>query len=132
VDRPPEEVWRALGEHLSRPVKTKKLRTGVLGVEPRRQVGNPLITGSSVTGFAVTRAIHGRMLEMRGRHHFSEYALTFVLEPHDEGGTNLRAMTNARFPGPHGQIYRGLILGSRLHARVLRRVLRSIKRRAEH
>lgn len=129
MERPPAEVWQALGQHLSRPVK-RKLRNGLLGVEPKRQVGNPLIIGSSVSGFAVTRAVPGRMLEMRGRHHFSEYAMTFHLDE-AEGGTRLRATSNARFPGVSGQVYRGLVVGSRLHARVLKRVLNAVKRRAE-
>ena len=40
----------------------------------------------------------------------------------------LRAHTFARFPGPHGRVYRLLVIDSRAHVLATRRILASVRR----
>jgi hypothetical protein len=91
----------------------------------------PLAAGSSFPGFHVESATPPRELKLRGRHRFSDYALTFRLD--QEGGTRtmLRAETRAAFPGLGGRVYRGLVIGTRGHVLVTRRLLNAIRRRAQ-
>jgi hypothetical protein len=71
----------------------------------------------------VVEAEPGRRLALRGRHRFSNYALTFVLD-----GDRLRAQTHAAFPGVPGRLYRAAVIGSGGHRLVTRRLLRQIAR----
>jgi hypothetical protein len=91
----------------------------------------PLTTGSSFPGFHVESAQPSQELVLRGSHRFSDYALTFRLDEEGDGGTLLRAETRAAFPGFKGGAYRALVIGTRGHVLVTRRVLKTIKRRAE-
>lgn len=68
-----------------------------------------------------------RRLALVGRHRFSRYSLVFELDPRGRH-TVLRALTYARFPGPHGAVYRLLVIGTRLHVVATRRLLGSIRR----
>ncbi|OBJ82271.1 hypothetical protein [Mycobacterium asiaticum] len=79
-------------------------------------------------GFKLHEAIEPRRLALRGRHPFAVYRLIFEIEPHgsDLDGSRLRAVTFAAFPGPHGKIYRALVIGSGAHRVVVRRMLRQI------
>lgn len=90
----PDAVWRALGEAFERP------------------------------WFQVVTAIPGKELALAGSHPFSTYALIFHLEEADAGCTRIRAETRAEFPGPAGRLYRLLVIGSRGHALMVRRMLR--------
>jgi hypothetical protein len=76
-----------------------------------------------VPGFRVVEAESGRRLALRGRHRFSNYALTFVLD-----GDRLRAQTHATFPGVLGWLYRAAVIGSGGHRLVTRRLLRQVAR----
>ena len=67
---------------------------------------------------------------LAGRHHFSDYALTFTLEPAGDG-VALVARTEATFPGVHGRAYRALVIGSGAHRRLTRRWLERIRADAE-
>lgn len=128
---PPESVWRAIGRVMGRqswPVV--RAFTTVLGTDPRTTSGDALVSGSTVPGFRVTAAEPGERLVYGGRHRFSEYQLIFELAAHD-GGTHVRALTYARFPGPHGRAYRALVIGSGIHRRAMRRMLRVIADAAE-
>jgi hypothetical protein len=82
-------------------------------------------------GFRVATRIPERELGLRGHHPFSRYALIFRLDDLGEGRTRVRAETRAVFPGLHGRVYRGLVIGTRMHVLVTRRLLKAIKRRAE-
>jgi hypothetical protein len=70
-------------------------------------------------------------LALAGRHRFSTYLLTFRLEDGRRGGTTIVAETRAAFPGAKGAVYRALVIGTRMHVVVTRRLLTAAKRRAE-
>jgi len=91
----------------------------------------PLAVGSVVPGFHVAVAEPGAELALVGSHHFSNYALVFHLDSLDAGGTRLRAETRAEFPHLRGAVYRALVIGTRMHVLVTRRVLGAVKRSAE-
>jgi hypothetical protein len=91
----------------------------------------PLTAGSTVPGFHVEAAEPGQKLALAGAHRFSTYALIFRLEQAGDGRTRLRAETRAAFPGLKGTIYRTLVIGTRGHVVVTRRLLAAVKRRAE-
>jgi hypothetical protein len=97
VERPPEDVWKALQR-----------------------------TAPS-TGFRVAESTAPSKLVLEGRHPFSRYALVFLIDARAEGGgSRARAQTWAAFPGPHGRVYRALVIGSGMHAVLVRRMLRRL------
>ncbi len=91
----------------------------------------PLAQGSAFPGFHVETAEPGNELALAGRHRFSTYLLTFRIENAPAGGTTITAETRAAFPGVKGAIYRALVIGTRMHVVVTRRLLTAAKRRAE-
>lgn len=91
----------------------------------------PLAEGSTIPGFHVVAAEAPAELALAGSHRFSDYALIFRLEETEDGRTRLRAETRAEFPGLKGGVYRGLVIGTRLHVLATRRILNATKRRAE-
>jgi hypothetical protein len=91
----------------------------------------PLAAGSAFPGFHVEVAHELRELGLAGSHRFSHYALIFRLEEAGDGRTSLRAETRATFPGIKGAIYKTLVIGTRGHVLVTRRLLDAAKRRAE-
>jgi hypothetical protein len=91
----------------------------------------PLAQGSAFPGFHVESAEPQSELALAGRHRFSTYLLSFRLEETDAGGTRLVAETRAAFPGLKGSVYRALVIGTRMHVLVTRRLLTATKRRAE-
>jgi hypothetical protein len=104
----------------------------LLGCEDAAASGpRPLAAGSAIPGFHVAVAEPGSELALAGRHRFSRYALIFRLEVLAPGRTRLRAETRAEFPGLHGAAYRALVIGTRGHVVVTRRLLAAVKRRAE-
>lgn len=134
VDAPASVVWPAL-------LRTVE-RMAAGGAAPRyaRAVGcsdtesggpRPLEVGSTVPGFHVAEMIPERLLILRGSHHFSDYALSFSLEPLGGRRTRLLAETRAEFPGFKGGVYRALVIGTRMHVLVTRRVLRAVARRVD-
>ncbi len=115
IPYPRDVVWQALNHHA----------TGDLLIGPR----NPLATilGTKPRGgFEIADSVEGRRLDLVGRHHFSNYLLRFELK----GDTELSALTYAAFPGPHGRIYRLLVISSGAHAIATRGILRSVEQRA--
>jgi hypothetical protein len=126
------ETWDALLEVLPRSFDTAAVRRfgSLLGVEPAAAGGAAGTIGSTVPGFVCSRAVEPTVLALLGRHRFSRYALIFRIE-RTSGGTRLRAETRAEFPGTKGRAYRALVIGTRGHVLVVRRVLRAVKRRAE-
>jgi hypothetical protein len=63
---------------------------------------------------------------LEGRHPFSRYALVFLIDAREGGGCRARAQTWAAFPGPQGRLYRALVIGSGMHAVLVRRMLRRL------
>jgi hypothetical protein len=91
----------------------------------------PLAQGSTFPGFHVEAAKPEDELALAGRHRFSTYLLSFRLEDAGPGQTRLVAETRAAFPGLKGSVYRALVIGTRMHVLVTRRLLTAAKRRAE-
>jgi hypothetical protein len=91
----------------------------------------PLAEGSTVPGFRIADARPAEELALAGRHRLSDYALIFWLDREDGTGTRVRAETRAEFPGVRGSIYRTLVIRTRGHVLVTRRLLSATKRRAE-
>jgi hypothetical protein len=126
IDADADDVWMALGRMLARtrgPMTTAALR--LLGARPVRAAGDPLQTGSTVSGFAVAHAERARELVLEGRHRFSRYALTFRLEP-DGAGTVVHAESRAVFPGAPGWAYRKAVIGSGGHVIAVRALLTTV------
>lgn len=131
----PDVVWRALGEVLdrsgARPGATGYAR--LVGCTDRTATGpRPFAAGSALPGFHVASALAERELVLEGGHRFSSYALVFRIERTDAGRTALTAETRAAFPGAAGGLYRRLVVGTGGHAWATRRLLASVRRRAEH
>ena len=76
----------------------------------------------------LTIAAPHERLTLTGRHHFSRYLLVFDLGDAPDGATRLRATSYAAFPGPHGRVYRTLVIGTRLHVVATTHILRSVRR----
>lgn len=91
----------------------------------------PLAPGSVLPGFHVEAAAPRQELALAGGHRFSAYALIFRLDQHDGDRTVLRAETRATFPGLKGRAYRAMVIGTRMHVLVTRRILGAAKRSAE-
>lgn len=130
----PATTWEALAKVAERAMSG--------GASPRyaRLIGcadtevsgpRPLAVGSAFPGFHVATATPGEELGLAGSHNFSDYELIFRLEQAEPGRTRVRAETRAAFPGLKGGVYRGLVIGTRLHVLVTRRILGGVKRRAE-
>jgi hypothetical protein len=104
----------------------------VLGCEDTVPSGpRPLAQGSAFPGFHVESAEPLSELALAGRHRFSTYLLSLRLEDTGPGRTRLIAETRADFPGLKGSAYRALVIGTRMHVLVTRRLLTATKRRAE-
>lgn len=125
VDAPRERVWTALTEVLRRDTGRGARLARALGCEPIR--GTPEFDGrpgQALPGFRVVEADPGRLLALRGRHRFSRYSLTFLLEDH-----RLRAQTHAAFPGVLGRLYRAAVIGTGGHRLATRHLLTQVARR---
>ncbi|MET0305527.1 MAG: hypothetical protein ABW196_04765 [Solirubrobacterales bacterium] len=130
----PEATWEALLRVVEGSFSSA--RTGrvarLLGCADVEASGpRPLATGSAFPGFHVESAECPRELALAGSHRFSEYALIFRIEEAGDRATRLRAETRAVFPGLEGAVYRTLVIGTRGHVLVTRRLLGAVKLRAE-
>lgn len=85
----------------------------------------------AMVGFRVARAERPSLIALEGEHRFSRYALTFRIEPAEGSSCIVTAETRAVFPRRAGRLYRKAVIGTGAHVRVVRRLLSSIKRRAE-
>jgi hypothetical protein len=104
----------------------------ILGCADTAAAGpRPLAEGSTLPGFHVAAAERPAELVLAGGHRFSDYALIFRLEEAGEGRTRIRAETRAEFPRLKGAIYKGLVIGTRMHVLATRRILAGVKRSAE-
>jgi hypothetical protein len=129
-----DDAWPALLDALdrsfSRPGSAWYAR--IIGCTDSTASGpRPLAEGSTVPGFRVAVATPGRELVLVGGHHFSLYQLAFRLEPLGPGRSRLRAESRAAFPGLAGGAYRLLVIGSGVHVRAVRSMVRGIARDAE-
>lgn len=134
IAAPVSAVWPALLRTVER------MSAGAAAPRYARAVGcadteaggpRPLEVGSTVPGFHVAALTPERLLVLAGSHHFSDYALSFRLEPLGAVRTRVVAETRAVFPGFKGRVYRALVIGTRMHVLVVRRVLRGVSRRVE-
>ena len=124
VDAPADVVWTALLKVLRREMGGSAPIARILGCDPAQGTAEFAgRLGEAVPGFRVVEAEPGRRLALRGRHRFSNYALTFVLD-----SDRLRAQTHAAFPGVLGRLYRAAVIGSRGHRLITRRLLRQVAR----
>lgn len=134
IEAGPDAIWEALlrvveGSFSSGP---SARAAGLLGCADTVASGpRPLASGSTLPGFHVATAERPRELALAGRHRFSDYALIFRLDRQGNGRTMLRAETRGAFPGLKGRSYRALVIGTRGHVLVTRRILDAVKRRAE-
>lgn len=130
----PDAVWKALlrvAEGSFGSAETSRVAR-LLGCADVSASGpRPLATGSAFPGFHVESAEQPHKLALAGSHRYSDYALTFRLEQLDDHRTRLRAETRALFPGPKGAVYQTLVIRTRGHVLVTRRLLSAVKRRAE-
>lgn len=130
----PEAVWAALLRVVEGSFGSE--RTGrvarLLGCADVDAGGpRPLAAGSALPGFHVELAREPEELALAGSHRFSHYALIFRLEDEGDGRTSLRAETRATFPGLKGAVYKTLVIRTRGHVLLTRRLLDGVKRRAE-
>jgi hypothetical protein len=126
IGAPRERVWVALTEVLRHEIGGGGGVARALGCDPAQ--GTPDFDGSldqTIPGFRVVESEPGRKLALRGRHRFSHYQLTFLLDD-----CRLRAQTHAAFPGALGRLYRAAVIGTGGHRIVTRRLLRQVARRA--
>jgi hypothetical protein len=132
IEATEQRTWDALLETLPRVFDTRLTRPfgSLVGVEHRVRRGELGTIGSTLPGFVVARAIPPAVLALLGQHRFSRYALIFRIEK-TSAGVHMRAETRAEFPGAKGRAYRGMVIGTRGHVLVTRRVLSAVKRRAE-
>jgi len=120
----PQEVWSALITVLRGTMRSGGRLIPILGAEPG--VASAAFSGQvgdTLPGFRVAEAELGRRLVLCGRHRFSSYRLTFVLD-----GEELRAETHAAFPGFAGKLYRAAVIGSGGHRVLVRRLLKQVAR----
>ncbi len=77
-------------------------------------------------------AIPQQRLTVNGRHLcFAVYRLVFELDPDaDSGGTRLRVLTWAAFPGVRGKLFRAFAIGAGAHRFVVRQMLKNIAAQA--
>ncbi|MCV7098963.1 DUF2867 domain-containing protein [Mycobacterium palustre] len=77
-------------------------------------------------GFVLDEARRPERFGLKGRHPFAAYRLVFELDGDSAHRTRLRAQTWAAFPGPHGKVYRALVIGTGAHRIVVRRMLKRV------
>jgi hypothetical protein len=116
-ERSPEEVW----EQLERTAPSTGFRV-TESTAPVTESTAPVTESAA----PVTKSTGPAKLVLEGRHPFSRYALVFLIEPRAEGGTRAVAQTWAAFPGAAGRVYRALVIGSGIHAVLVRRMLRRL------
>lgn len=128
------DVWPVLAETVDRALT----RAGAacyaraIGCADRDASGpRPLGEGSTLPGFHVVSAVPGSVLVLQGRHRFSTYALTFRLDDVSPGRSRLHAETRAAFPGLAGRAYRLLVISTRGHVVLVRRLLARVRDRSE-
>lgn len=131
IEAPPDRVWTALLDSQSRSRRGAGALATLLGCRERGRSGDLGEVGSTIVGFRVASARAPRELTLEGKHRFSSYVLAFSIADRGPGRSELRARTDAAFPGLRGRAYRALVIGSGAHVRAVRQILAGVKRRAE-
>jgi hypothetical protein len=131
VAAPPDATWQALVSGVPGAFAGSARVARLLGCEQTEASGRQGEEGSTIPGFRVVRTTPPRELALDGRHRFSRYALIFRIDDLGNGASRLRAETRAEFPGARGSVYRALVIGTRGHVLVTKRMLNSVGRRAE-
>ncbi len=127
IAAPADAVWTALLQLLRQQMGGSGPLARLLGCDPAE--GTEEFSGrpqETVPGFRVVEAEPGRRLALRGRHRFSDYRLTFLLD-----GSSLRAQTHAAFPGMLGRLYYTAVIASGGHTLATRYMLRQVARIVE-
>jgi hypothetical protein len=119
ITAPRDLVWAALRQYATRSI----------GVSRRSPLARALGTVPR-SGFEMAEAVPGDRLTLAGHHRFSRYELVFELRDKAGASTVLTATTYAAFPGPHGRVYRALVIGTRAHVLATRHMLRSVQQLA--
>jgi hypothetical protein len=119
IAAPRDVVWTQLCRYAEHAIgfPPHNLVARLLGTEPRG-------------GFAVTPDEAEHRIRLAGRHRFSRYLLVLELTDGPAGQTVLTAKSRAAFPGPHGFVYRTLVVGSRGHVVVVGHMLRAVRDRS--
>ena len=128
-----ERTWAALlrvAERSFSSPTTGRVARALGCVDTEASGPRPLAVGSTFPGFRVAALAEPSELALAGRHRFSDYALIFHLEALDANRTRLLAETRAEFPDVKGRVYRAMVLGTRGHVLVTRRLLGAVQRRA--
>lgn len=128
-----EDAWAAARETVPKAFDTARSQrlARALGCEQVEPGGpRPIEEGSTIPGFRVVALSSPGSLALAGRHRFSRYELTISVEAVGSDRARVCAETRAEFPGPAGTVYRALVIGTRLHVGVVRRILGAIKNRA--
>jgi len=130
---PPERAWDAVCQVMFRSLRGRagELFARLLGAAETSPRGDPPKPGSAITGFRIASAEAPVELALEGQHRFSRYALILHVDALPGDGSRVRAETRATFPGLHGRAYRALVIGTRAHAVIVRRLLRAVRTRAE-
>jgi hypothetical protein len=131
---PAPAVFLALSRRFARSLEGRVARIGarVLGCAHQgTSLAVPLAEGQEGMAFRVAEVCEPKRLVLEGRHRFASYRLTFLVETLEENRTQLRARTEAAFPGMAGAAYRALVIGSGGHEIVVKRMLAMIAAGAE-
>ena len=91
----------------------------------------PIAADSTFPGFRVSRAQPPSELALEGSHRFSRYSLVFTVDALGTARSRLRAETRAVFRPGLGRLYRALVIGTRGHALLVRRLLAGVRQHAE-
>ena len=115
VDAPRRATWAGLQRYVQSLLRGAERNplVALLGPHPR-------------AGFDVAENVEQQRLSLTGRHRFSRYRLDFALSDAPDGGTCVHARSYTVFPGLHGWVYRGLVIGTRLHVVATDHMLRRI------
>ena len=134
VEASAEACWSAIADVVPRAFSGRA--TGVvaraLGCADTAVAGpRPIVTGSKFPGFRVSHADRPTELALEGRHRLSRYSLVFRVDVLGPVRSRLRAETRATFPPGPGRLYRALVIGTRGHVLVVRRLLARVRQCAE-
>jgi hypothetical protein len=132
IDAPTQAVWDALLPTVAASFggRASGAIARGLGCAETESEGDLSHPGGTLPGFVVARVVPPALLALLGSHRFSRYALIFRVDAMVDGTTRVRAETRAEFPGARGRAYRALVIGTRGHVLVVKRLLNAVKRRA--
>jgi hypothetical protein len=133
VDASAEASWAALFPTLTNSLDRPLARRVARALACRDVVaeGDLHHPGGTVPGFVVARSVSPVMLALMGEHRFAKYALVFRIDLLPGQRSRVRAETRAEFPGPWGGLYKTLVIRTRMHRLMVRRMLRRLRKGAE-